>query len=229
MLNSVALMKLPRPTTALVQCIPKNSRNHPQISGNYFKPRFIYIKIHNVTGKMYFGYSTRLTIDDVVNYEGSGKYWVRHLKFHGNDATTMILKYFDESSKEECTKFCLSFSERHNIVKAKQWANLMAENGISGGDSISCMEPARLKEVRTSISNGMRNWFNNMSGDKKEQMRQNISEGLKKWFRNATEEQLRERSQKVSDGMKRWYKHASPDQIARRKQISSEAIRHDPV
>jgi hypothetical protein len=43
-----------------------------------FKPTFLYIKTHSVTGLKYFGKTTK----DPFRYKGSGVYWVRHLKVH---------------------------------------------------------------------------------------------------------------------------------------------------
>lgn len=94
-----------------------------------FKPTYLYIKTHNITGLKYFGKTTR----NPQCYNGSGKYWKRHLCIHGNDVTTEILGYYHD--KDECQKEALKFSEENDIVSSELWANLKPEDGWRGGDT----------------------------------------------------------------------------------------------
>lgn len=96
-----------------------------------FKPTYLYVKTHNVTGLKYFGKTT----SNRKRYRGSGHHWLRHIAKHGYDVTTEIVGYFTDQG--ECMKFALEFSEKHNIVESPGWANLMPENGLSGGDVMS--------------------------------------------------------------------------------------------
>lgn len=89
----------------------------------------LYIKTHNKTKLKYFG---KTTSEDVHTYRGSGKYWLRHIKKHGYDVTTEILKQFTEEC-EELIEDAINFSKENNIVKSKEWANLKEENGLDGG------------------------------------------------------------------------------------------------
>jgi len=62
---------------------------------------------------------------------GSGKYWTRHINQHGKEhVVTLWYQLFD--SQELLTDFALLFSEHWDIVKSKDWANLMPENGLTG-------------------------------------------------------------------------------------------------
>jgi len=94
---------------------------------------YLYIKTHNQTGLKYLG---KTHSPDPYKYPGSGLYWTRHLKEHGNDVTTEILK--ECSSPEEIKYWGLYYSELWNIVDArdehgrKLWANLRPEEGIGG-------------------------------------------------------------------------------------------------
>jgi hypothetical protein len=92
-----------------------------------FKPTYLYIKTHNDTGLKYFG----KTITDPYRYAGTGIYWKRHLSIHGNNVSTEILGYF--LSEEECKNAAINFSKKYNIVESAEWANLMPENGKTGG------------------------------------------------------------------------------------------------
>ncbi len=124
-----------------------------------FQPTYLYIKQHSVTGKCYFGKSTK----DPIKYNGSGKYWLRHLKVHCHEPViTLWHELFTDQA--ECTKFALEFSKKMDIVKSEQWLNLKAENGLDGGGregsicsietkrklSISCGNPSI--ETRRKIS-----------------------------------------------------------------------------
>jgi len=114
-----------------------------------FKPTYLYIKTHNITGLKYFGKTT----SNPHKYRGSGLYWLAHLRKHGNDVTTEIVGYFD--NQLECTKMAQEFSISNNIVKAvnedntKVWANQIIENGTDGG--ATTFGP-RTEEVKRKIS-----------------------------------------------------------------------------
>lgn len=93
-----------------------------------FKPTYLYIKQHPVTGLKYFG---KTCLENVFKYNGSGIYWKRHLKVHGNsNIKTIWHKLF--INKDDCEEFALFFSEEANIVKSKLWANEQNENGLDG-------------------------------------------------------------------------------------------------
>jgi hypothetical protein len=92
-----------------------------------YKPTYLYIKKHNVTGLQYFG----KTIRNPLTYKGSGKYWNDHLKIHGNDISTEWYQLFN--NENELTEYATNFSIKNNIVESKSWANLVIENGINSG------------------------------------------------------------------------------------------------
>lgn len=96
----------------------------------------LYIATHNVTGKKYFGKTEKwFTKEDLQkNYHGSGKYWSKHKKKHGNDITMEIYKIcsLNESDVDYVKPIALKFSEENDIVKSKEWANEKFENGLDG-------------------------------------------------------------------------------------------------
>lgn len=96
-----------------------------------FKPTYLYIKTHSVTGLKYFGKTTK---SDPYSYTGSGEYWLKHLKIHGNHFSTEIVGFFTD--REECVKAAVEFSTKNNIVESTEWANFKIENGIDGGSDI---------------------------------------------------------------------------------------------
>lgn len=102
----------------------------------------LYIKTHNKTGLKYFGKTTK---KDVFKYKGSGEYWLKHLKKHGFDISTEIIGCF--SDVNECKKFALEFSTKHNIVESKEWANLRMENGLDGAPSGNTFSKESIKKM----------------------------------------------------------------------------------
>ena len=95
---------------------------------NEFKPTWLYIKQHKVSGLKYFGKTTR----DPIKYNGSGVYWKRHLITHGSEITTLWSQLFN--NKESLIEYALNFSQENNIVDSSEWANLIIENGLDGGN-----------------------------------------------------------------------------------------------
>lgn len=87
---------------------------------------YLYLKTHNITGLKYLG----KTIQDPHKYNGSGKYWLRHLEKHGYDVTTEIL--FQTEDKEEFKEKGLYYSKLWNIVESRDFANLVYEQGEGG-------------------------------------------------------------------------------------------------
>lgn len=121
-----------------------------------FKPTYLYIKTHNITGLKYFGKTTRT---DPYSYKGSGSHWVRHINKHGYNVTTEILGYY--TNKEECIAAALEFSLSNNIVESVEWANLRTES-LDGGDTSKTEN--YLKSLPTRKQKAKLNkWWNNGS------------------------------------------------------------------
>jgi len=93
---------------------------------------YLYKKTHNQTGLKYLG---KTSAEDPHAYWGSGKRWILHIKKHGYDVTTEILKECE--TNEEVKTWGLYYSKLWNIVKSGAWANLREECGV-GGDTSGC-------------------------------------------------------------------------------------------
>jgi hypothetical protein len=87
---------------------------------------YLYLKTHNKTRLKYLGYTSK----DPFKYKGSGHYWRRHIKKHGNDVTTEILGKYD--IMEDITKNGLYYSNKWNVVNSDEFANLKEESGFGG-------------------------------------------------------------------------------------------------
>jgi len=109
------------------------------------KPTFLYIKRHAITGKCYFGKTTK---KDPEKYLGSGLHWRQHIKKHGLEhVETLWYKLFTDQT--ELTRIALLFSEQQDIIKSDLWLNMKAEDGLMGG---SLPGSKRSEETRKRIS-----------------------------------------------------------------------------
>ena len=90
------------------------------------KTIYLYLKTHNKTGLKYLGKTTQ----NPYQYKGSGVRWLKHLEKHGDDIKTQIL--FETKSSEEFKKIALEYSDKLDIVKSREYANVVDETGEGG-------------------------------------------------------------------------------------------------
>ena len=141
--------------------------------------QYLYVKTHNITGLNYLGQ----TKQDPFKYKGSGKHWIRHLKKHGKNISTIIL--LESENLELINETGIYYSKLWNIVESKKWANLKEESGQGGwwlglfGDKNGMYGNTHTKETRDKISqvnkgrknnylskmNSKRKWWTNGKDD----------------------------------------------------------------
>ena len=107
-------------------------------------------KTHKITGLKYLCKTIR---EDWHKYSGSGKYWKRHIKVHGRDIDTDLLK--ECQTAEELREWGLYYSELWNVVESDEWANMRPEDGDGGGPgnssevALECMNrPEVLQKIK---------------------------------------------------------------------------------
>lgn len=102
---------------------------------------YLYVKTHNKTGLKYLG---QTSAKDPHKYPGSGSYWSDHLRLHGYDYSTEILK--ECATKLEVQKLGEYYSSLWDVVNAtdsngkKIWANLKIESGDGGRQTLESIE-----------------------------------------------------------------------------------------
>lgn len=101
------------------------------------------IKTHCVTGLKYLCKTIK---EDYISYKGSGKYWKEHLKKHGRNVKTEVL--YETECLNTFNKVCLNYSIEHNILESNEWANLIHENGLDGGNRWEFLDKERQEIIR---------------------------------------------------------------------------------
>ena len=84
---------------------------------------YLYVKTHQKTGLKYLGKTTQ----DPFTYLGSGVDWKLHLKEHGKEHSTKIIKECKTNS--ELSYWGRYYSELWNVAKSTEWANRIPETG----------------------------------------------------------------------------------------------------
>jgi len=111
---------------------------------------YLYVKTHRKTGLKYLGKTTSL---DPYSYHGSGGIWKKHLKEHGIDYDTEIIR--ECQTNQELSQWGRYYSELWNVVASSDWANQIPETGGGhcGPDAarkISATLKGRKKPPRTN-------------------------------------------------------------------------------
>jgi hypothetical protein len=84
---------------------------------------YLYVKTHNKTGLKYLGKTTK----DPHTYLGSGVDWKFHLKEHGKDHTTEIIR--ECQTNQELNQWGRHYSDLWNVAASSEWANRIPETG----------------------------------------------------------------------------------------------------
>jgi len=116
---------------------------------------YLMIKTHQVTGLKYLCKKVTTSDSKAISYKGSGTRWNNHLKVHGNHINTEILAKYDLDKINEFSQLCLEYSNKFDIVKSNEWANLIEENGLMGaviGENNPMKNPKILKKMIMSIN-----------------------------------------------------------------------------
>ena len=107
---------------------------------------YLYVKTHNKTGLKYLG---KTSAKDPYKYPGSGLRWTNHLKAHGNDCTTEIIRECQDN--HEVKEWGIYYSKLWNVVESDLWANLKEEAG-DGGAYPNSGQHMKLPKYRAMVS-----------------------------------------------------------------------------
>ena len=158
---------------------------------------YLYVKTHNKTGVKYLGKTTK---QDTHRYPGSGTDWKTHLKEHGADYTTEIIR--ECQTNQELNKWGRYYSELWNVVESLEWANRIPETG--GGQcgeesakKISAKLKGKNKPPRT------KEHTENQAATMRGRKNPKTAEGLRKWYDSKPDRS--KVIEKQSNSIKKWY------------------------
>ena len=112
---------------------------------------YLYVKTHNTTGLKYLGQTKNI---DPHRYPGSGKHWIRHLRKHGNNFTTEIIKECRDVN--EVNYWGQYYSTLWNVVDSKEWANLKPETGDGGSGPMAEETKRKISKSNTGKHKGIK-------------------------------------------------------------------------
>jgi hypothetical protein len=142
------------------------------------------IKTHVLTGLKYLCKTSTDNPKKPFTYLGSGKYWKRHLKKHGRDVQTQIIKICN--TREELIKEGIYYSKLYDIVNSDSFANMIEERGDGGptmfGRSITPEQNKKkseaLRKFHSSTTLEYKKWRNKINSVCHEKYRYYTPEGI---------------------------------------------------
>jgi len=146
----------------------------------------LYLKVHRDTRKMYLGYTTK---EDINRYPGSGTYWKKHIKKHGNNVKTILL--FQTESMDDLKHEGIYYSKKWNILESDRFANLKTEEGVSGSYS---------KETRKKMSENFNHDAERWPEERRRQQGKMTQERNKKLW--ADKDHAKKRGENISKSLK---------------------------
>jgi len=159
---------------------------------------YLYIKTHRKTGLKYLG----KTVQDPFAYPGSGIRWLRHVRKHGNDVNTEILK--ECKNNEEVKAWGSYYSDLWQVVNNPEWANLKPELGEGGSvkgrpgntKGLTCEEIQKDTKAAQQRRENHKNWMfeNNPFKGKKhsEEAKAKMRDVRKTMIANLTDEERKQ-------------------------------------
>jgi hypothetical protein len=103
---------------------------------------YLYVKTHNKTGLKYLG---KTTMTDPHAYKGSGSNWKLHLKEHGADYSTNIIR--ECKNNQELNHWGRYYSNLWRVSESPEWANRIPETGGGGNHTEQRKELFRQQQL----------------------------------------------------------------------------------
>jgi hypothetical protein len=182
------------------------------------KKHYLMLKIHNITGLKYLCKCSTTDESYCYKYNGSGKYWKRHLKRHGIDITTHILGVYD--TNEALAEMGEHYSKILDVVESKEYANLIPETG-QGGFSKEAHKAAQSEKVKSGRALKFKQLYTGVT--KSDSSRVFKMAQTKAGRKKEDFEYIQHQAQQVSKGYYHtpWGTFISPEDAARKRGITA--------
>jgi hypothetical protein len=96
----------------------------------HYDTHYLMIKTHRFTNLKYLCKKSTNDVKRCFTYLGSGTYWKKHLKKHGNFIETEIIAVCN--TKQELKELGIFWSKKLDVVNSDKFANLVMEKGDGG-------------------------------------------------------------------------------------------------
>jgi len=167
-----------------------------------FKPTYLMIKQHKLTGLKYL---CKTNCKNPLKYNGSGDYWLSHLKKHGGEyVDTIWYELFNDINILVAT--AINLSEKYSIVKSKEWANLKLENGLDGGTT----SEQQKKIQRKRVNDGTHHCLGDGEFQRKIQQKR-LKDGTHNWIGGEFQRELAQK--RLKDGTHNFLNDNHPSKI----------------
>jgi len=161
---------------------------------------YLYVKPHNKTGLKYLGKTTN---QDPHAYHGSGADWKTHLKEHGIDYTTEIIR--ECQTNQELNQWGRYYSELWNVVESTEWANRIPETGGGGNHTDERKELFRQQQLGKKKPQRTKEHTEKIAVQVRGKSNPKTAEGLRKWYDSNPDRS--KTIEKQSKSIKEWYKN----------------------
>ena len=136
---------------------------------------YLYVKTHNKTGLKYLGKTTK----DPYVYLGSGVDWKLHLKEHGEDHNTEIIR--ECQSNQELNQWGRYYSNLWNVATNPEWANRIPETGGGGNHTEERKELYRQQQLGRKKPPRTKEHTEKIAVRARGKSNLKTSQGLRKW------------------------------------------------
>jgi hypothetical protein len=158
---------------------------------------YLYVKTHSKTGLKYLGKTTK----DPYTYHGSGVDWKAHLKEHGSEHTTEIIK--ECQSNQELTNWGRYYSEMWNVAESKEWANRIPETGGGANHTDERKELFRQQQLGRKKPPRTKEHTEKIAVQARGKSNPKTAEGLRKWYDSNPDRS--KAIEKQSKSIQEWY------------------------
>lgn len=158
---------------------------------------YLYVKTHSITGLKYLGKATK----DPYTYTGSGVDWKQHLKEHGKEHTTYILR--ECANNAELSEWGRYYSKLWNVAESREWANRIPETGGGSNHTEERKQLFRQQQLGKKKPPRTKEHTEKIAEQFKGKPNPKTSEGLRKWY--STNPDRSKIIEKVSESLKVWY------------------------
>ena len=158
---------------------------------------YLYVKTHSKTGKKYLGKTTK----DPYTYLGSGVDWKAHIKEHGKEHITEIIRVCQ--SNQELHEWGRYYSNLWNVSKSVEWANRIPETGGGANHTNERKELFRQQQLGKKKSPRTKEHTENQAATLRGRPNPKTAAGLRRWHDSNPDRSST--INKQSNSVKQWY------------------------